>query len=90
MFRSFIDLLCLLMGPPLAGGPREHPWLMSVLFFAQLFSTFVDVLKSSVRFESLRDDFSCHFMNGKFIYVLSNEFEVSDDLKESLGDFSWS
>ena len=30
MFRSFIDLLCLLMGPPLAGGPREHPWLMSL------------------------------------------------------------
>ena len=29
MFRPFFELLCLLMGPPLAGGPREHPWLMS-------------------------------------------------------------
>ena len=29
MFRPLFELLCLLMGPPLAGGPREHPWLMS-------------------------------------------------------------
>jgi len=30
MFRPLFELLCLLMGPPLAGGPREHPWLMSL------------------------------------------------------------